>query len=56
MTFENCKIIPIKKSKISFTLFDEEIEEAKFVCLALNKSYVQFFIEKIREELKLLEK
>lgn len=50
-----CKIIPIKQEKIELTLFDEEIEEAKFVCLALNKSYVQFFIEKIREELKILE-
>lgn len=50
-----CKIIPIKKRRIEFTLFDDEIEEAEFVCLALNKSYVQFFIEKIREELKLLE-
>ena len=51
-----CKIVPIKKKKIELTLFDEEIEEAKFVCLALNKSYVQFFMEKIREELKNLEK
>ena len=32
-----------------------KIEEAEFVCLALNTSYVQFFVEKIREELKLLE-
>ena len=51
----NCKIIPIKKKKIELTLFDEEIEEAECVCLALNKSYVQFFIEKIHEELKKLE-
>ena len=49
-----CKIIPIVKEKIELTLFDNEIEEAEFVCLALDKSYVQFFIEKIREELKSL--
>ena len=52
----DCKIIPIKRKTIEITLLDEEIEEAEFVCLALSKSYVQFFVDKIKEELEVLSK
>ena len=48
----NCKIVPIKKKTIELTLFDEEIEMAEGVCLALNMSYVGFFNMKIKEALE----
>ena len=48
----NCKIIPKKIEHIDIRLFEEEIEEAEFVCLALNISYEQFFVKCIKEKLE----
>ena len=47
-----CKIIPKKIKHIDIRLFDEEIEEAEFVCLALKTSYEQFFVKCIKEKIK----
>lgn len=49
-----CNIVPKKIKKITIRLFEEEIEEAEFVCLALKTSYEQFFVKKIKEELKII--
>ncbi len=42
-----CEIKEIEKKELKIRLFDEEIEQAKFVCLALNLSYEEFFMKMI---------
>lgn len=48
----SCKIIPKNIKHIDIRLFEEEIEEAEFVCLVLKTSYEQFFVKCIKEKLK----
>jgi len=52
MTFTYKNILPKEKvERITIRLFDEEIEEAEALCLMLDLSYEQFFVQKIKEEL-----
>jgi hypothetical protein len=48
---ETCKIVEIKKELITIKLFDEEIEEAEFLCFLLDLSYEQLFVALIKEKL-----
>ena len=45
----NCKVIPKKIEHIDIRLFEEEIDIAKFLALALNLSYDQLFVKLIKE-------
>jgi hypothetical protein len=48
---ETCNIVEIKKELITIKLFDEEIEEAEFLCFLLDLSYEQLFVALIKEKL-----
>jgi len=47
----HCKIIPKKKKVIKIRLFEEEIEEAKFLALSMNLSYEQLFVTLVKEKI-----
>ena len=44
-----CKVIPKRIKHIDIRLFEEEIDIAEFVALALDLSYEQLFVKLIKE-------
>ncbi|MFW9973581.1 MAG: hypothetical protein ACFFDF_25600 [Candidatus Odinarchaeota archaeon] len=47
----DCRIIPKRIKHIDIRLFEEEIEEAKFLALSENLGYEQLFVKLVKEEL-----